>query len=247
MQFYGDYHTHTKYSDGKGTIEENVAAARSRGLKEAAITDHGFRNMFCLRPRDVDKQKKEIEYCQKKYPDIKIYHGIEADLVGLDGRVDMDKRAFKDFDLVIAGYHPSALAYNLRDWYYIHAKTYYSAAFKPTKEIIRRNTRAAIEMIKRYDIDIYPHVNHSFIVDIAELAKACSDYGTYMELNVKHIDELSYRRLFESGAPLVAGSDAHTPDAVGGLDAAADFAVKNGFDAEAIVNLKNPIVLKNKR
>ena len=45
MSFWGDYHTHTIYSHGKGTIEENVVRALKSGLKEIAITDHGFRHM----------------------------------------------------------------------------------------------------------------------------------------------------------------------------------------------------------
>ena len=36
-----DYHTHTIFSHGKGTIADNVEAARSKGLKGIAITDHG--------------------------------------------------------------------------------------------------------------------------------------------------------------------------------------------------------------
>ena len=40
--FIGDYHTHTNYSDGKGSVMDNALAARQRGLKEIAVTDHSF-------------------------------------------------------------------------------------------------------------------------------------------------------------------------------------------------------------
>ena len=37
----GDLHTHTRYSDGKGTVAENWVTAEARGLDFLFITDHG--------------------------------------------------------------------------------------------------------------------------------------------------------------------------------------------------------------
>ena len=37
-----DYHTHTVYSHGTGSVLENALIAKEKGLKEIAITDHGF-------------------------------------------------------------------------------------------------------------------------------------------------------------------------------------------------------------
>ena len=45
MILLGDYHTHTKYSrhnHGKGSVLENASVASNKGLKQIAITDHGF-------------------------------------------------------------------------------------------------------------------------------------------------------------------------------------------------------------
>ena len=42
MILTGDYHTHTVFSHGKGTILENANEAKKIGLKEIAITDHGY-------------------------------------------------------------------------------------------------------------------------------------------------------------------------------------------------------------
>ena len=45
MLLTGDYHTHTIYSHGKGTVLENVMRAKEVGLQEIAITDHGFEQL----------------------------------------------------------------------------------------------------------------------------------------------------------------------------------------------------------
>ena len=42
---YGDYHTHTTYTHGKGSIEDNVKCAIAKGLKEIAISEHSFSHM----------------------------------------------------------------------------------------------------------------------------------------------------------------------------------------------------------
>ena len=45
MQILADYHTHTVYSHGKGTIEDNVKEAISKGIKTIGISDHGYKHM----------------------------------------------------------------------------------------------------------------------------------------------------------------------------------------------------------
>ena len=45
MILYGDYHTHTIYTHGTGSIEDNVKTAIKRGLKQIAITEHSFSHM----------------------------------------------------------------------------------------------------------------------------------------------------------------------------------------------------------
>ncbi|MDD6540033.1 MAG: PHP domain-containing protein, partial [Firmicutes bacterium] len=36
-----DLHTHTTYSHGKGSVEDNVREAFNKGLEYIAISDHG--------------------------------------------------------------------------------------------------------------------------------------------------------------------------------------------------------------
>lgn len=41
-----DLHTHTTYSHGKGSIEDNVREAFNQGLEFVAISDHGPGHLF---------------------------------------------------------------------------------------------------------------------------------------------------------------------------------------------------------
>ena len=41
MEYFGDYHTHSRHSDGKEPVDSIADAARKRGLSEVAVTDHG--------------------------------------------------------------------------------------------------------------------------------------------------------------------------------------------------------------
>ena len=68
MILTADYHTHTPYSHGKNTIDENVAQAKARGLKEVAISDHGFSHVvYGLRRNEVEAYKAECKAAEEKY------------------------------------------------------------------------------------------------------------------------------------------------------------------------------------
>ena len=67
MQILADYHTHTKYSHGKGTIEENVLEAISKGIKTIGISDHGYKHLaYGIKLNDIYKMREEIDKLNEK-------------------------------------------------------------------------------------------------------------------------------------------------------------------------------------
>ncbi|MEG2454591.1 MAG: PHP domain-containing protein, partial [Clostridia bacterium] len=73
MKFLGDYHTHTVYSDAVNTVEDVAQCAIRQGLKQVAITDHGFLNKWMsLTPRKFEKEIVEVVEVQKRFPQIDI-------------------------------------------------------------------------------------------------------------------------------------------------------------------------------
>ena len=63
MNITVDYHTHTTYSHGKGSILDNALSAKERGLSEIAITDHGYgHHAFGIKQKKLPEMK---ENCKK--------------------------------------------------------------------------------------------------------------------------------------------------------------------------------------
>ena len=105
MILTADYHTHTPYSHGKNTIEENVSVAKEKGLKEIAITDHGYTHVvFGLRRRKIERYKAECLNASRKYG-VNVLVGIEANVRGLTGETDLTKKDYEDFDVFLCGTH----------------------------------------------------------------------------------------------------------------------------------------------
>ena len=68
MILTGDYHTHTPYSHGKSTVDENARRAKELGLKQVGITDHGYTHIsFGLRRHEIENYKAECRAAAEKY------------------------------------------------------------------------------------------------------------------------------------------------------------------------------------
>lgn len=81
---FADYHTHTCFSHGTGTPEENVQAALQRGLCAIAISEHGPAHMFYgVRKEKLLALRREVDRLAAKYAGrIQVLMGIECNLTG---------------------------------------------------------------------------------------------------------------------------------------------------------------------
>lgn len=220
MIITADYHTHTPYSHGKGTVMENAARAKELGLGRIGITDHGFAHLFFgIDRKKVGDLKRDCAEAERKLG-IDVLVGMEANILGEDGKTDMLESDYKDFDLFIVGKHVS-VAYDSPSAFF----GYFLGNFftdklrlKPSASLIKRNTRAYINTIKKNPVDIISHLNYLCPSEAVEVAKCAADYGTLIELNSKktHLtdDELS-DIIAKTEAYFVVDSDAHTVDRVG--------------------------------
>src|SRR5205823_941873 len=82
----GDLHAHSTWSsDGKNSIEEMAAEAKSRGYSYLAITDHSH----YLRDGRLDAQDREIEALNETLGRFRLLKGIEVN-IRADGSLDAD-------------------------------------------------------------------------------------------------------------------------------------------------------------
>ena len=242
MNIFGDYHTHTIYSHGKGTIRDNVEAARDKGLREIAITDHGPGHMtYGVKRENFKKMRQEIDMLNEEYDDIKILLGVEANILSRDGQVDVNEEILGLIDMLSVGFHFGAKTKTLKDAYDLY---YLNFLFKGSEKTVSKrrdiNTKAMINAINNYKIDLITHPGAKLIIDVLEVARAAGKRETALEINAHHghlsVEEL--RLVKNENVKFMINSDAHRKEDVGNVQKAINRAVEVGLDKNKILNIE---------
>ena len=250
--YFGDYHTHTTFSHGTGSVEDNVAFARSLGLKEIAITDHGFGHMtYAVKRRAFPAMREQADRLNKKYGDIKVYVGLECNLISSRGDIDLKEGEDKLLDVVVCGFHKGAYPKNFGQAFsFAVPNLWYSVTGKPSRKDIVRNTDAYIKMLEKHKIDIISHMNYAICADAVEVAKACKYFGTLVELNGKRVNltDAEIEKMIELDVDFILDSDAHSPGKVGDFSVPQAVVDRLHIPAERIANLdKKPVFRSRKK
>jgi len=191
----GDVHMHTNTTDGRCSIEEMARAARQRGYKYMAITDHTKSLAMTF---GLDDQRA-LEHVTKirgtKVEGIKIFAGIEVDILA-EGELDLSDSVLEQMDLVIASVHshfnqePKQMTDRLLR---AIANPHVSILGHPTGRVLLR--RDAYE----FDMDA--------------VLKAAAEHRVAMELNSypDRLDlcDLHLRMAKERGVRIVINTDSH--------------------------------------
>lgn len=219
MRLTGDFHTHTIYSHGKNTIEENVVSAMQKGLSSICITDHGGGHLFYgVKEKDLRKMRDEINLLREKYKDINIYFGIEANIISVDGTIDADKW-LNMFDYLLVGMHYLIRFDKFMYYYFMNFFARYMGLFK--NYCRKRNTEIFIRCINKYDnIFAITHPGERFFVDIDKLSKACAKKNIALEINSRHgyMTAQDAKIAVNNGAKILVSSDAHKSSEVGNIE-----------------------------
>ncbi|MDK2895731.1 MAG: putative hydrolase [Moorella sp. (in: firmicutes)] len=242
QSFRADYHVHTRRSDGRASARDMVAAARRAGLEEVALTDHGPRNIGVgVNAAGVFLRLKR-KVATWESPGIRVLVGAEANIVGLNGEIDIPAAVYRQLDLLLVGLHPYVLP---RDWPaardLVLANQLQGRSRRWRERAVEANTRTLMAALEKHPVFCLTHPGLGMPVDIEPLARACARAGTLWEVNTGHLyqrpQELA--RAARCGVRFVVNSDAHQPATVGRLEKGWQLLRAAGVPPEQVINLRH--------
>jgi len=222
----GDLHTHSTWSDGAATIRQMAEAMSARGYAYFAVCDHSKALAMTngLDAFRVREQAHEIAGVQADFPNLRIFRGIECDILR-DGTMDLDDEVLSELDFVVGSVHS---AFNL-----------------PLQEQTDRIIRA----IQNPHVDLIGHptgrvlgVRPPYDVDVPALIEAATLSGCTLEINASERLDLKdeHARLArEAGVLLCINTDAHGPRMLPNIALGVATARRAGCEARDVLNTRS--------
>ncbi len=160
MKLAADLHIHTVSSGhAYSTVEEYVAQAKKIGLKAIAITDHG--------PAMPDGPHfyhfANMRMIPEKLKGIRIYRGVEANIINDKGEIDLTEEVLKILDIVFVAMHPRCGYDNLGE---------------------EANTKVLLRALENPYINLIAHPgNPMYPVNVEQTVAAAKEKGVVLEIN----------------------------------------------------------------
>ena len=191
MKLKADYHIHSTYSKnkhGKSSIEEIVERAYEIGLEEIAITDHGPAHyLFGIKRNLIKEAKGIVVEMRKRYPNLKILYGVEANILDYNGKTDIGNEILEHCDIVLCGFHLGVWFSSTKDsWNFIIKNKLAKNNQKLYEIMTEKNTQAVINAMNKYKIDILTHPGDKIPVNIDKIAQVAEKTNTLLEINNSH-------------------------------------------------------------
>ena len=196
----GDLHMHTTWTDGKYSAEEMVEAARKRGYKYIAITDHSKSLGVAggLSDDDLLRHTDECHTLDEKFSDIRVLAGTEVD-IRQDGTLDYSNELLGKLDFVVASVH---------------------SGFKQDKATL---TMRVVRAMQNPYVRVIGHPTGRLLgdrdpyeLDMDEIMKEAARTRTCLEVNSNFhrldLSDIHCRKAREMGVHVVINTDSHNYD-----------------------------------
>ncbi|MBI1903852.1 MAG: DNA polymerase/3'-5' exonuclease PolX [Planctomycetia bacterium] len=222
----GDLHMHTNQTDGAATLEEMVEAAKKRGLKYIAITDHSKRVTMAngLDGARLRRQWAEIDKLNDRVKGIKVLKGVEVDILEKGG-LDLADDVLAEADWVVASLH-----YGQNQPREKITKRLLGALENPHVSAIGHPTGRLLERRSGYD------------VDLDAVFAAAKEHKKILELNANparlDLDDVACAAAKEHGIPIVISTDAHSTQGLETIRYGVLQARRAGLTKEDVVNTR---------
>jgi DNA polymerase (family 10) len=185
----GDLHSHSTWSsDGHNSLEEMAIAARARGYRYLAITDHSH----YLRDGRLEAQWEEIEAINARLKPFRLLRGIEAN-IRADGAVDVPAESLAACDWVMASLHSA--------FHRSPTERVLAAMENPHVDCIGHLTGRKLN--RRGPAD----------VDVERVIEKALETRTFLEINSQpdrlDLRDVHARAAAEAGVLVVVSTDAH--------------------------------------
>ncbi|HIE13141.1 MAG TPA: DNA polymerase/3'-5' exonuclease PolX [Desulfotomaculum sp.] len=220
----GDFHVHSKYSDGAASLGEIAEKAKRLGLEWVAVCDHSqsLKVAGGLDAAALSEKRAAIEAFNARSPDVKLLCGTEVD-IGVDGRLDYPDEVLASLDVVVAAIH---------------------TAFRQGKEV---QTRRLLSAINNPYVHAIAHPTgrligerEGYALDLERVFEAAARTGTFLEINAYYkrldLNDLYARAAAEKGIGFVIGSDAHLLDQMEFLDLGVGVARRGWLTGQQVIN-----------
>jgi DNA polymerase (family 10) len=193
----GDFHVHTTVSgDARSPVEEVIAAARARGYRVLAITDHAEGILSGVGRERLLEQREKFRALQAELGDtLQLLHGVELN-IGPGGELDYDAEFRRQFDWCLASVHSH----------------FELDRVTQTRRIVTAMHDPSVRMIGHLSARMIGH-RPGMDLDLDAIFDAAEQTGTALEVNgaLPRLDLSveALRRARHRNVALVLTSDAH--------------------------------------
>ena len=194
----GDLHCHTTLSDGRSSLGDMARAARERGYKYLAVTDHSASHGFGndVQPDELLRQVERVRELNDELNGFTLLAGTEVN-INIDGSLDYPDNVLEELDWIVASVHTS-----FRMGEDKMTQRMMTAMDHPLVDVIGHPTGRKILQREPYAVDVERLVAHA------------AETGTMLEINAnpdrRDLSDVHARLAAEAGVPIVIDSDAHS-------------------------------------